>query len=59
MSLKDANELAALSRLNISIKGSISTAGSSYAKTQDIAPDTEVPPFTVVKVTFNQDNSIL
>ena len=59
MSLKDANELAALSRLNISIKGSISTAGSSYAKTQDIPPDTEVEPYTVVTITFNQDNGIM
>ena len=59
MTLTEVNRLAADLNLNISISGSLSSEGSSYAKTQDIAPDTEVPPFTVVKVTFNQDNSIL
>ncbi len=59
MSLNEVNELAAAALLNISIKGSVSSAGSSYAKKQDIPPDTEVDPYTVITITFNQDNGIM
>ncbi len=59
LTLTEVNRIAAEYDLNISIKGSLSSEGSSYAKTQDIAPNTEVEPYTVVTVTFNQDNSIM
>ena len=59
LSLTEVNQLAAECSLNISIKGSLSSEGRSYAKTQDIAPQTEVEPYTVVTVTFNQDNNIM
>ena len=59
LSLTEVNQLAAAYSLNISIKGSLSSEGRSYAKTQDIAPQTEVDPYTVITVTFNQDNSIM
>ena len=57
--LTEVNRIAAEVDLNISISGSLSSEGSSYAKSQDIAPGTKVVPFTVIKVTFNQDNSIM
>lgn len=59
LSLSEVNRIAAESQLNISIKGSLSSEGKSYAKKQDVPPDTEVDPYTVVVVTFNQDNSIM
>jgi len=59
LSLTEVNRIAAEANLNISIKGSLSSEGSSYAKTQDIPPGTEVEPYTVVTVTFNQDNNIM
>ena len=58
-SLTEVNSIAAEYNLNISIKGSLSSEGSSYAKTQDIPPGTEVDPYTVIVITFNQDNSIM
>lgn len=57
--LTEVNNIAAECRLNISIKGSLSSEGSSYAKKQDIPPGTEVDPYTVIVITFNQDNSIM
>ncbi len=58
-SLSDVNYLAATNDLNVCIVGSSMEDSQSYAKSQDIAPDTEVEPFTVVTVVFNQDNSIM
>ena len=59
LSLTEVNQLAAEHLLNISIKGSLSSEGRSYAKLQDIAPQTEVDPYSVITVTFNQDNNIM
>lgn len=59
LSLTEVNQLAAEHLLNISIKGSLSSEGRSYAKLQDIAPLTEVDPYSVITVTFNQDNNIM
>ncbi len=59
MSLTEVSRVAADNKLNISIKGSLSNEESSYAKSQDIAADTLVDPYTVITVTFNQDNSIM
>ena len=59
LSLSEVNSLAAESKLNISINGSISSEGTTYAKKQDIAPGTKVDPYTVITVTFNQDNGIM
>lgn len=59
MSLTEVNQLAAEYALNISIKGSLSSEGRSYAKQQDIPPNTEVEPYSVITVTFNQDNNIM
>jgi len=39
--------------------GSNSEYTASYAKSQDIPPNTSVEPYTVVTVVFNQDNSIM
>ena len=39
--------------------GSSIDESMTYAKTQDIAAGTEVEPFTVVTVVFNQDNHIM
>lgn len=57
--LTEVNNIASEYNLNVSIKGSLSSEGSSYAKKQDIPPGTEVEPYTVVEITFNQDNSIM
>lgn len=59
LTLSEANQLAADSRLNLCIKGSRVSDGGSYAKSQDVAAGTKVDPYTVVTVTFNQDNSIM
>ncbi|MBR2176563.1 MAG: PASTA domain-containing protein [Clostridia bacterium] len=58
-SLSDANYLAAANDLNLCIMGSSVGDSSSYVKAQDIAAGTEVEPYTVVTVVFNQDNSIM
>ncbi len=58
-SLSDVNYLASANDLNVCIMGSATENGQTYAKSQDIAPNTEVEPFTVVTVVFNQDNSIM
>lgn len=57
--LSEANVLAAEYNLNICISGSSFSEGIAYAKTQDIEPGTEVEQYTVITVTFNQDNSIM
>lgn len=57
--LSEANVLASENNLNLCIEGSSLSNGTSYAKTQDIAVGKEVEPYTVVTVTFNQDNSIM
>lgn len=57
--LSEANVLAAEYNLNLCIQGSSLSAGTSYAKSQDITEGTEVERYTVITVTFNQDNSIM
>lgn len=57
--LNDVNYLASINDLNICIVGSSISDSTSFVKSQDIAAGTEVEPFTVVTVTFNQDNSIM
>ena len=58
-SLSDVNYLASINDLNVCIMGSSIDESMTYAKTQDIAAGTEVEPFTVVTVVFNQDNHIM
>ncbi len=59
-SLSEANNLAAEYDLNICIEGTKKgDIGSIYVKKQDIAPGTEVEVYTVITLTFNQDNSIM
>ncbi len=58
--LSEANTLAAEYKLNLCIDGSTSLAEeSSYAVSQDVEAGTEVEQYTVITVTFNQDNSIM
>lgn len=57
--LSEANVLAADYKLNLCIKGSSLSEGKAYAKSQDVAVGTEVEQYTVITVTFNQDNSIM
>lgn len=59
LTLAESNILAADSHLNLCIKGSRVSEGGSYAKSQDIAPGTKVDPYSVITVTFNQNNSIM
>lgn len=59
MTLAEVNSLASENNLNICIKGSRVSDGVSYVKSQDIKAGTKVDPYTVVTVTFNQDNSIM
>ena len=59
LTLSEANQLAIDSHLNLCIKGSRVSDGGSYAKSQDVAAGTKVDPYSVVTVTFNQDNSIM
>ena len=59
LSLGEVNQLAAETGLNLCIKGSKVSEGGSYAKKQDIAAGTKVDPYTVVTVTFNQNNAIM
>lgn len=58
-SISEANSLAAEHNLNLCIGGSVSSAADSYAKSQDIPAGTEADPYTVITVTFNQNNSIM
>ncbi len=58
-SLSDVNYLAASNNLNLCIMGSSAENAGSYAKSQDIEPNKEVEPYTVVTVVFNQDNRIM
>ena len=57
--LSEANVLASDYNLNLCIQGSSLSDGTSYAKSQDIKAGTEVEPYTVITVTFNQDNGIM
>lgn len=57
--LSEANSLAAEYKVNLCIKGSSLSEGMAFAVSQDISPGTEVEQYTVVTVTFNQDNSIM
>ena len=57
--ISEANNLAAEYNLNLSIEGSQGSEGVSYAKSQNIQPGTPVEEYTVITVTFNQDNSIM
>ena len=59
LSLAEVNQLAYEKGLNLCIKGSKVSEGGSYAKKQDIAAGTKVDPYTVVTVTFNQNNAIM
>ena len=52
-------DLAAEYDLNLRIEGSQGSDGASYAKSQDIKAGTQVEEYTVITVTFNQDNSIM
>lgn len=58
-SLSDVNYLAATNELNVCILGSAIGESKTYAKTQDVPAGTEVEPYTVITVVFNQDNSIM
>ncbi len=58
-SMSDANYLASVNQLNICIVGTSLEDGKSYVKSQDIEPDKEVEPYTVITLTFNQDNNIM
>ena len=57
-SLSDVNYLASTNDLNVCLSGSAVNNGDAYAKSQDIEPGTEVEPYTVVTVEFNEDNGI-
>ena len=59
LSLTDANHLAAEHSLNICIEGSNASNSGAYVKKQDIAAGTSVESYSVVTLTFNQDNSIM
>ena len=59
MSLTEANNLAAELSLNICIEGSHAGDSGAYVKKQDIEKGTSVEIYTVVTLTFNQDNSIM
>ncbi len=58
-SVSDVNYLAAQNNLNVCIVGSSISEAQTYAKSQDIIAGTQVAPYTVVTVVFNQDNSIM
>ena len=58
-SLSDVNYLASVNNLNVCLSGSAVNSSEAYAKSQDIEPGTEVEPYTVVTVEFNQDDSIM
>ena len=58
-SVSDVNYLAAQNNLNVCIVGSSIGEAQTYAKSQNILPNTEVAPYTVITVVFNQDNSIM
>ena len=58
-SLSDVNYLASLNNLNVCIVGSSMGESQTYVKSQDIKAGTEVEPYTVVTVVFNQDNRIM
>ncbi len=57
--ISEAMDLAAENNLNIRIEGSQNTDGTSYVKSQDVKAGSRVEQYTVVTVTFNQDNSIM
>ncbi len=57
-SLSDVNYLAATNDLNVCLSGSAINNSQAYAKSQDIEPGTEVEPYTVITVEFNEDNGI-
>lgn len=58
--LSEANNLAADHDLNICIEGTKEgETGSIYVKKQDIEPGTEVEVYSVITLTFNQDNAIM
>ena len=59
LSLTEANNLAAELSLNICIEGSHAGDSGAYVKEQDIEKGTNVEIYTVVTLTFNQDNSIM
>ena len=59
LSLTEANNLAAELSLNICIEGSHAGDSGSYVKKQDIEKGTNVEIYTVITLTFNQDNSIM
>ncbi len=59
LSLTEANKLAADLSLNICIEGSNASDSGDYVKKQDIEKGTSVEIYTVVTLTFNQDNSIM
>ncbi len=57
--LSDVNYLASLNDLNICVVGSSVSESGSRVRTQDIEPGTEVEPYSVITVTFNQENAIM
>ena len=59
LSLADVNTLAAEYNLNICIEGINVNDSGSYVKKQDIPAGEKVDPYTVITLTFNQDNSIM
>ena len=59
LSLAEVNNLAAEYDLNICIEGINVNDSGSYVKKQDIPAGEKVEPYTVITLTFNQDNSIM
>ncbi|MGN0536542.1 MAG: penicillin-binding transpeptidase domain-containing protein [Acutalibacteraceae bacterium] len=58
LTMTEANTLASENHLNLCITGSLQAEGIAYASAQDIAVGTVVEKYTVVTVTFNQNNQI-
>ncbi len=59
LSLAEANALATEYNLNICIEGTTSEDVGSYVKKQDVKVGSSVEAWSVVTLTFNQDNAIM
>jgi stage V sporulation protein D (sporulation-specific penicillin-binding protein) len=58
LSLSAANERAANSGVNISVKGAALTSSNAISSSQDLSPGTKVAPGTVVTVTFSDEDKV-
>lgn len=58
LSLSKANEVAAGAGLNISLSGAALTSNSVVSESQDISPGSQVPPGTVITVSFIEPNEV-